>query len=153
MKDNKNNQLKIIISTLINELKIVSNEYTVYSKKLPLQTGFSFCAKNFNKKDLALAFYQYASHLATSVSKMESALSGLSQIILYADKNDLRDSVMFCDEILTQYGEFKKSVSLFTSQNELLLSKDDTTPSEMIKILSEFGYKLKYFNSFLQKNL
>ena len=80
---------------------------------------------------------------------MESALSGLSQIILYADKNDLRDSVMFCDEILTQYGEFKKSVSLFTSQNELLLSKDDTTPSEMIKILSEFGYKLKYFNSFL----
>ena len=151
--DNKNDNLKIIICTLTNELKAISDEYAVYSKRLPTQTGFGFSAKASGKKELALAYYQYASNLAASVSKMETALSGLSQIILDADRNGSTDIVLLCDSILTRYGEFKKAISHFSTHNEQLLSGENVSPTDMIRLLSELGYKLNYFNSFLQEKL
>ena len=149
--DTKNDKLKIIISELTEESQKISERHSLYSKDLSQNKRALFFADGKNKKELAKSYYLYASLLAEVVSDMERSLSTLPDVILDADKNGQQDRVILCDTLLTGYGEFKKAISLFISQNERLLAGNNATLSEMRNLLSEFGYKLSCFKNFLSE--
>lgn len=147
-----NDPLSDIFLEIFNEMKSISEQRDVYSKKISNHSVISFSVKKEDKKVLAMAYYQYASLLVASVSRMETLLSKLPNIIVEADKRNDREQIVLCDELLTRYGEFKKSISTFAEQNERLFSKDHILSSEMLTPLSEFNYKLSYFESYLKEH-
>lgn len=146
----KTDEMQNIFFELAKNLKMISEAHTGYSQKLSCKKNSLFFTDEKEKKNLAKSYYQYASLLANEVSKMEGSLSRLPCIILDADKEGQQEKIILCDTLLTRYGEFKKAISLFISQNERLLAQDNTSPSEMRNLLSEFGYRLNHFESFLR---
>ena len=148
----KNISLLSILCGLEKELQGIYQGHSKYYKDIQNGANIGFFSEGDNKKELARAYYEYASLLATSVSKMEVLLSVLPSVIIEADRNDRKDRVLLCDKLMTSYGEFKSSVSLFATQNERILVKDSVSRSEMIRLHSELGYKLSYFERFLKEH-
>ena len=148
--DINTHKLRAIISELTAEVQKISESHNGYSKILSGNSSL-FSAGNKDKKELAKDYYRFASLLAATVSDMEGSLSALPEIILDADRHGEQDRIILCDALLTRYGEFKKAISLFMSQNEKLLTNERISPSDMRSPLSEFGYKLNYFEAFLKE--
>ena len=101
---------------------------------------------------LAKKYYEYASHLADSVTRMENILSGISVIIMDADKKQQYNLILLCDQILTSYGNIKTAISNFATQNEHLIAMDTLSVSDMIKLHAELSYKFSYFKNFLTQH-
>ena len=152
MQDNINNDsLKNIFIEIKNELTTVAEGHEIYSRSLSGTNGISFSADKKEKKELAICFYRYASILAEGISNMERPISGLTDIIISADRDGQQNKLLLCDSLLTQFGEFKMSTSLFVSKSEQILANEDPSPAHLRKLLFEYGYKLNYFNDFLTK--
>ena len=140
-------KLETVFSDLYDLTRTLSIEHKNYSQKLASQNKTGLTT---NKKSLALDHYKFASLLAESSTKMESILSHMSAIIIDADKNGDQDRIALCDTLLTRYGEFKKAISQLLTQSQRHLAEDTVTISRIYNLLSEFGYKLSFFESFLR---
>lgn len=141
-----------IIKQLTSELTTILTEHSAYGESFPKGSVLGFSdANDTDKKELAKKYYLYASALAGAVSRMEDTISGISAVIIDADKKHLYARILFCDKLLLSYGELKKAISSFAAQNERIISKDSLSISEMLRIHSELGYKLSYFRDFLNE--
>lgn len=148
----KNDPLSSMLCGLEKELQGIYRGHSKYYKDIQNGANIGFFSDGDDKKELARAYYEYASLLATSVSNMEALLAELPSVIIEADRNDRKDRILLCDELITSYGEFKSSISMFATQNERILAKDSTSRSEMIRLQSELGYKLSFFECFLKEH-
>lgn len=135
---------------LSEELTQISLEQTKYFQAFPKNSLIGFVTDEKSAKKLAEEYYKFIAFTAASISQMEDALSALPSIMLNADKSFQFDRITICDEMLTQYGEFKKAVSHFAELNERLIIKKQISASEMLKYLSELGHKLSYFDEYLK---
>ena len=142
-----------IIDKLSSELTVMLNEHTAYGKGFSKVSGLEFSStSNDERKEFAKRYYKYASHLAGSLTIMENILSGISAIIIDADKNQQYNRILLCDEILSSYGNLKTAISSFATQNEHLIAMDTLSVSDMIKLHAELSYKFSYFKNFLTQH-
>lgn len=149
--DNKSKDpLKQIIQALTDELCLISAEQTKYFQIFPKDAMIGFRLDEKKPKELAEGYYVFIAFTAGSISRMENTLSRLTEIMIDADKAFQFERITLCDEMLTQYGEFKKSVSGYAELNERLIIKNEISASEMLKYLSELGHKLNYFKEYLK---
>lgn len=150
--EHNNDPLKNIMRSMIEDLNKISFAASLYSKEFPNESNIIFSTDGQDDKKLATAYYKFISVIANSASNMETSLSDIPKIMTAADRNIQFERIALCDQLLSIYGEFKQSIACFAQSNERLITENKISAAVMLRYLSEFGYKLNYFNEFLKEH-
>ena len=146
----QNDSLYIMLNTVSKEIQKISQTGTLYFKSFPNDAAIGFNKDASNDKKLATAYYTYISAVADSISVIETSLSSIPEIMIVADRNACYEIISLCDELLNRYGELKKNISTFAENNEKMITENRISSTEMLRHLSELGYKINYFEEYLR---
>ncbi|MBE6667041.1 MAG: hypothetical protein E7607_01855 [Ruminococcaceae bacterium] len=100
--------------------------------------------------DIKSAYFICASKVINSISHVESYLSSLPSLMIDADRLGDTHTVLFCDQVLLEFGELRKALNTFTAQSEKILSTVPPSYSGLITVLSEFRVKLNKFIQYIK---
>ena len=146
----QNDSLNIILNTIGGELQKISTASTVYFKAFPSDATIGFNKDSSIDKKLATAYYTFIAAVADKIAAMETSLSSIPEIMIAADRDACYETISLCDELLNRYGELKKNISNFAESNEKLITENRISVTEMLRYLSELGYKINYFEEYLR---
>lgn len=142
---NLENQIGDIINAVKNELYTINAKQKIYSDAFPVNIKRGIASFNTDKKDVKASYYLFAASLTESVLKIENSLSPLSSVMQEADKLFLMNTVILCDSVLSNYADFRKSVSCFMTDSENALASQNASIAYAFNILNEFNRKTKLY--------